>query len=286
MMPITPRGTRMRPTSRPLGRRHIPVISPTGSGRSATCRSPRAMPSRRARVRVRRSTKAAGWAAARAPATSSALAARMRSPWLSSPAAMAWSAAFFVPPLARASSGLAARASRAIPRISHWFMAIRSLVIGRESWVSLVIHEDHQIVPVNHLVVWLVPEGRRDLVRFQSLDLLHLVPAVVHQAPGELLAVRIHQADDVARAERPACRPDAGGQQALPPGHQRLPCAVVHHTPPAGLTREGEPALPALHPAAGRNEKGADVLASHGRLHHSRLQAARHHRGNARRCGA
>src|SRR5207245_2465108 len=43
MMPMTPIGTRMRPTCIPLGRRHIFVTSPTGSGSAATSRRPTAI---------------------------------------------------------------------------------------------------------------------------------------------------------------------------------------------------------------------------------------------------
>ena len=43
MMPITPSGIRMRAISSPFGRTRLGPRLPTGSGSSATSRSPRAM---------------------------------------------------------------------------------------------------------------------------------------------------------------------------------------------------------------------------------------------------
>ena len=45
--PITPRGTRFLPISKPLGKVRLSNTSPTGSGRAATVIVSRAIPSRR-----------------------------------------------------------------------------------------------------------------------------------------------------------------------------------------------------------------------------------------------
>jgi hypothetical protein len=44
MIPMTPMGILILPTIKPLGLFHILTISPTGSGRRATSRSPSAIP--------------------------------------------------------------------------------------------------------------------------------------------------------------------------------------------------------------------------------------------------
>jgi len=59
MMPITPSGTRMRPTSMPVGRRASSLILPTGSSSAAMSSSPAAICSTVFGVSVRRSTNAA-----------------------------------------------------------------------------------------------------------------------------------------------------------------------------------------------------------------------------------
>ena len=75
----TPSGSRTCSMSRPLGR-VVPLITwPTGSGSATTARTAFTMPPIRASVRVSRSTRVAETPAARAAATSAALAAFSRS---------------------------------------------------------------------------------------------------------------------------------------------------------------------------------------------------------------
>ena len=57
---------RWRPTFRPLGRTHMPVTAPTGSGSAATSLSPLIMEAMTLSESVRRSMKAAAWPWARA----------------------------------------------------------------------------------------------------------------------------------------------------------------------------------------------------------------------------
>ena len=59
MKPITPRGIRTRPTTNPLGLFHIPVTSPTGSGRATTSFRPSAIDRIVFSSRVNRSIMAA-----------------------------------------------------------------------------------------------------------------------------------------------------------------------------------------------------------------------------------
>jgi hypothetical protein len=58
MIPMTPRGIRILPTRSPLGRLHMEVTFPTGSGRAATSSSPRAMARMAFSSSVRRSIMA------------------------------------------------------------------------------------------------------------------------------------------------------------------------------------------------------------------------------------
>jgi hypothetical protein len=58
MMPITPSGTRIRPTWMPLGRNLRSLISPTGSGSAATCSTPSAIAATPLAESVRRSSSA------------------------------------------------------------------------------------------------------------------------------------------------------------------------------------------------------------------------------------
>src|SRR5258708_24728635 len=100
----------MRPTWIPVGRYLRSVISPTGSGSEAICRTPSAMAWIVAALSVKRSTNAASLPVARAPVTSRALAASSRSVSRTSVAAIASSAAFLACVPTRASIRAAARA--------------------------------------------------------------------------------------------------------------------------------------------------------------------------------
>ena len=111
MMPITPRGTRIRPTVMPEGCVLIPLISPTGSGRRAIWANPCAMASIRARVNSSRSSSAPDNPVDRAALRSAALASPMRSRALRICWAIASNAAFFCPVLALATSRAAERAA-------------------------------------------------------------------------------------------------------------------------------------------------------------------------------
>src|SRR5919109_4966858 len=93
----TPSGTRTRRTSRPFSSRWPSIVSPTGSGSAAIDRTSEAIPASRSSVSFKRSSRPE-WSLASSPASMSrAFAARISPTRSSSAAAIASSAAFFVP---------------------------------------------------------------------------------------------------------------------------------------------------------------------------------------------
>ena len=116
MMAITPIGTPVFSITMPLGRSTREITRPTGSGSSATWRTPSAMPATRSGVRRRRSSITSEiWPFA--VSMSSALAARISSCEAISCSAMAFNAAFFVCESAALSFGQAARAAFMISNV-------------------------------------------------------------------------------------------------------------------------------------------------------------------------
>src|SRR5262245_61768316 len=134
MMPMTPSGTRIRPTLMPLGRWTRSVISLIGSVRRATCSTPSAIASTDLSVTARRSTNAASSPDARARATSCALISTSFARSRRIAAATAASAPFLVAVSARAIARDASRARRPI-----WCMELRMSII-EESRTSAMIH--------------------------------------------------------------------------------------------------------------------------------------------------
>src|SRR5437899_22621 len=221
MNPITPRGTRTREISMPLGRRHDSTTAPTGSGRVAISLNPWAISSMRDSVSVRRSRKALA-TRPRARSTSARLASS--STWLFStrPRAICCSASFLVLVGQSAIARAAARAARA--RVS--MKAFGSILIpssigapppagpqprdglpratrlkarlgrrGPSPATACRAHflQNHQIVAVDHFIEALVPEPVLDLLRLRSPDLPELGRIEVHDSAGELLAARARQ---------------------------------------------------------------------------------------------
>lgn len=128
-MAMTPSGTRMRPTSRPLGRCHWLSMAPTGSGRPATCRQAARMSASTAGCRVRRSMRGASRPRARAASRSCALAVRSSASRSSSRAARRVRAAFLA-------AGLAL-ASRRAASLAFWPSRVISCAkVIRAPWVG------------------------------------------------------------------------------------------------------------------------------------------------------
>ena len=126
---MTPSGTRMRPTSRPLGRCHWLSMAPTGSGRPATCRQAARMSASTAGCRVRRSMRGASRPRARAASRSCALAVRSSASRSSSRAARRVRAAFLA-------AGLAL-ASRRAASLAFWPSRVISCAkVIRAPWVG------------------------------------------------------------------------------------------------------------------------------------------------------
>src|SRR6185369_12089286 len=233
MMPMTPRGTRTCVMRIPFGRVHSVIVSPTGSGRSATCSTPAAIASMRAWVSVRRSTNAAAAPSARAAATSSALAARSCASRARNAAAPERSAAFFAAVDVPARIGAAARAARHRETTRDSMLAASRLTSFMTP-PGLFLY-DHQVVAMDDLVAHLVAERRLDLTRVAALDLLQLGGAVVDEAARELAAVETDAEDAGADAEDAADLAQAGGQQAASLAGDRAARAVVDDQGSAGL---------------------------------------------------
>ena len=137
----------MRPICKSLGRRHMPVISPTGSGRSATSRSPSAMLRMRCESRVRRSTMAGASPSSRAAIRSFSLDSINCSVWSISACAIFCSSSFLTAEERLANIRDAALASCAIFSICS-----ATFILFAPSCV------DHHVVAVNDLVAILVAE--------------------------------------------------------------------------------------------------------------------------------
>ncbi len=120
MIPITPRGIRILPTRSPLGRVHIRITSPTGSGRRATSFRLAAMPRRTESDRVSRSIMAAERPAFLAVRRSSALAFFRAGADRTRASAILSSAEFFTAAERLPRATLAWRAFRATVRISSF----------------------------------------------------------------------------------------------------------------------------------------------------------------------
>ena len=110
MIPITPSGTRIRPTCNPEGRIRISPISPTGSGSAAIWRKPSAIDRMRASVSSSRSSRGAARPPDRPLSRSRRFAAWMSCIRSAIESAMATRAAFLASGGARASVVAAARA--------------------------------------------------------------------------------------------------------------------------------------------------------------------------------
>src|SRR5690606_35806774 len=286
MIPTTPRGTRTWLISRPFGRRQARTVSPTGSGSSATSRTPAAIPWIRSRVSARRSKRAALTPFCRAFSRSFPLAAMISSAFASSSAAIARSAASFRSVASRARRLAAALASLALRRTSLSGSCAGGAPAGARS-IGCVLMSDpsrrrgsicsgrsllfsdreDEVVPVDHLVEVLVAQDLVNLLRAAALDPGELLRSVVDQTAGQLPAVLIEDLHHVAFLKLPGDAHDPRGQEALAPLHQRLARAGVHPDLPLSRQVKRDPALAARHllrpghkerPGGSPFENGAD----------------------------
>src|SRR5258705_6057078 len=208
MTPITPSGTRTREISTPLGRRHTSTVSPTGSGRAATWRTPAAMSSMRESVRVSRSTKARGSPLTRARARSGRLASTVVPAFSSSARGLRRSASFFTRVVASPSARDASLAARAFTAPSVATSVVMPLLSRLEH---------HQVVPVDDLADPLVAQRALDVRGLGAADLPQLGRVVVDEPARELSARRLHERDHLARLEIARHLDETGRQQALAP---------------------------------------------------------------------
>src|SRR5574340_1229748 len=190
MMPITPNGMRIRPTMRSLGRFHMRVTSPTGSGRAATSRRPSAMDFILPSSSISRSSMAAE-SPFFSPASRSCRFSSMR--WgalLMSAMAMFINRSFLAVEESLAMTSEAWRASSAI------FLIFSAMVIGITSRSFITYRGEaallkyHEVVPVDDLVPVTVAQDLLNLPALVPQDLRDLPEGIVDDAPGKLAAVR------------------------------------------------------------------------------------------------
>src|SRR5262249_3015491 len=116
----------------------------------------------------------------------------------------------------------------------------------KTSWVALLARRDqHEVIPVDHLVAALVAEEPFDLPRLRALDLPHLGRRVVHEAARELAAVGSDAADAIAHAEAALDGPHPGREQAPSALGERALRALVEEERAAGLQGVRDPVLAA-----------------------------------------
>src|SRR5262245_52265477 len=244
MKPMTPRGTRTREISRPLGRRHVSTTWPTGSGNAATWRSPCAISSIRASVSVNRSRKARVRPLPRARSRSARLATRRASVFSSRPRAI-WVRASFLTLVERTARATAAsRAARALPATRLF----TSMFNGPS--------QDHEIIAMNDLVETPVAEAALDDLGLGAPDLPQLVGVEVPQPARELPAPGHHR-HQLAGGEPAVDVDHARGQQALAPLGEGGEGALVHAQTALGRHRERDPALARREAIRPRGEEGA-----------------------------
>ena len=224
--PDHPEGTRMRPTCRPLGRRHMPVTAhPPGRGDRRSAALPRAMavdPGLGQREAIHEGGRLAGGAGARP--RPGVVRQDARPATFRQPRGHRQERAVLLLPAGAgqfAGGGPRARGPSRGCRSHSWITSC-----GRSGRRRL---QDDEIVPVDHLVVRLVAQHRRDPSLCRPLILSISSRRVVHHAPAELPAVRIQQADHVSRPERllcPASTPRGAGScppRPAPPWRPRPP---------------------------------------------------------------
>src|SRR3990172_7794277 len=244
---MTPSGTLIRPIRRPFWRRHIPVISPTGSGRLATWRTPATIFSTRLSSRANRSRNEVGCRSAFASVRSCALAERIATRLLHRTSAIAASARSLTSDDTTASVRAAGRAAIASSR------TICAITSSRLQY--------HQVIPVNHLIEWFGAQRRLNLAALDPFDPRHLLGVIIGDTPGEFFALGVAQADHLAPLEPTGSRHDPRWQETLAPSDQRLPCSGIDGDLAPRLTRMCQPTLSTPHPRGRRLEQGSDFLA-------------------------
>src|SRR3990170_3353980 len=244
---MTPMGTRIRPTSIPLGRRVRSRIAPTGSGRPVTCRTPVAIALIRADVSRRRSMKAGRRPCASAAWTSRAFALRMSS----APASIASARPCNARSLAAV--GTAARSAAAARAAATTAAIARGSVITPGS--APVPPEDDQVVPVHRFL-----PGHPHALPDSCLAALYdespqLATAVPHQSDRHLLPTAVGEHHQVAHIELPLDVHDACRQQAASLLEQGRPRPVIDDEVAAGSGGECQPALARPQGLARRTEE-------------------------------
>src|SRR6266404_1177205 len=227
MKPTTPRGTRTREISMPLGRRHDSTTVPTGSGSAAIWRRPLAISSIRASLSVRRSRKARVRPLVRARSKSARLAPSRADVFSSRARAICASASSFTRVPHTASAWAAARAARAFDSTSCLTSIPAPVCIrgerpaapprhppnGTALGLPLALQND-EIVAVDDFVEALVAEPRHDVTRLGAADPAQLAGVEVDEPARELPAVP-HERHHLARREVALDVHHARGQQAL-----------------------------------------------------------------------
>src|SRR5210317_505720 len=256
-MPMTPNGILMRPICRSLGRRHMPVISPTGSGSSATAQSPSAMPRILWASRVSRSTMAGASPASRAAIRSFSFSSISTSVWSRSAWAIFFSSSFLMAEESLARVWDAVFASCATFSICSVTLIV--LLLSSDSAVCSVA--DDKIVPVDNFVAVLVTKNLQNLPGVLADDADQFGRIVIGHPLGELFAVEIAEAHGITAFKGAIQLPDPRGQEALPPFRYSIVCAIIEDQLAFRLFGKGNPVFACGHRIARRQEVGAELVA-------------------------
>src|SRR5262249_31195867 len=113
-------------------------------------------------------------------------------------------------------------------------------------WIRCIrsLHDNHQIVAVDHLLIWQRAEHLADLLGPQTTDPRGVGGRVVGQSPGEFGVIDIAQRHDVALREGSDDLDHTYSKEAAPLVLHRAAGAGIHDETALGLGREAEPALP------------------------------------------
>src|SRR6266404_1298185 len=218
MIPITPRGMRMRPTCKPFGRRHILVTSRTGSGSATTSRSPFAIAWMREGLSAMRSRTALETPPFVAKSKSFLFSSIRKALCALSRSAISSKARFF----STDDSGANRRAATlaCLPRRSASCFILSFVPDIRFS-------QDDQVVAMNNFFVCLITQHFFNPACMQSFDLIQLLSAIVDQAARELPSVRVQAAHTLADTECAADFFQARWQKTLPLLHDGIVGALI-----------------------------------------------------------
>src|SRR3990172_9450222 len=285
MIAMTPSGMRILPTCKPLGRRHILTISPTGSGRAAISLSPFPMAWMRAGFRAIRSSRALESPAALAKSRSLGFSPKIASLSPSSRSAIRSKARFFSSEESLASrreaslalfpnstasflSDIACSQARGISHkaivrcpASDNLLPVAYYLVPSAHWLlPIAFLQQHQIVSVDDFVIELITQNLFDLACMQSFNLIQLLRAVVDQPAGKLPPLKIETPNALPHAKGAVNLLQTRREEAFASENQGLIGTLVNHDLSRRFQVIGDPVLTACQPVLLRDHHRPRLL--------------------------